>query len=235
MLEKLWRITSCDLGQSNDHAASCVFDQSRYEPEFLGPPDKRYYCKAIRQWRLGTSYTQIVEDLLSLRSSVLIVEYNGVGRPVVDMLRQRARQLNYPGRIFPVITAASNTKTKRQDGEGGQHWSVPKVELVSSAKLLADDGMLILPSHAQAPQLQTLLDEMRDFQVRISKHGNSQFEASRGKHDDLVISFCLACWYIRSIGYRQMAVSHGPAYNAEVDMWGRGTGTGLGRRQRTPW
>lgn len=45
------------------------------------------------------------------------------------------------------------------------------------------------------PEAQTLLEEMTNFQVKISQAGHDSYGAWReGTHDDLLLSVALACW-----------------------------------------
>ena len=44
--------------------------------------------------------------------------------------------------------------------------------------------------------MDTLIQELSNFKVKITTKGNDTYEAWReGQHDDLVLSVALACWY----------------------------------------
>jgi len=59
----------------------------------------------------------------------------------------------------------------------------------------------------------TLVQELGNFKVKITKHGNDAYEAWReGQHDDLVLSVALACWYGEN-----MPVSFCVEYEPEVE------------------
>jgi hypothetical protein len=94
----------------------------------------------LHRWKLGTSYTQIVSDVVELMKrpplpgACLVPDQTGVGRPVVDMLRHAKP----PAWIEPV-TITSGTAVSRNE-DGSVH--VPKKELVSTLQVLFQSGRL---------------------------------------------------------------------------------------------
>lgn len=198
------RILGVDLGQSSDPSTAVELTQRVYDPGFIGPKDER--IKAIpRTWKLGTDYCQLERDLLDYCVDVMVVEYNGVGRPVVDHLRQAARDRGWKGHIRPCVTAASNVRQKTVLEESGFHFVVPKPEYISSINLARETHGLVFP---ECPESHILMEEMRTFKRlrqtnRTVQHGNAP---GAGNHDDLVIAFGLACWWLTRFGNRKLRI-----------------------------
>lgn len=201
--ELIVRTAGLDLGQVNDYTAMAVLEQRNYPSDFLGPQYPKVVCRALRRWQLGTSYVDIIEDVLAVPVDVLVVDFTGIGRPFVDMLRTRARRIGYVGRIRPVVIAASNARLKMKGEERGSHWIVPKIDIVSSIVTLQQQKLLVLPG---APETKVLLSELQNFQMKYTHAANMQFGARNGKNDDLVLAFGLACWYVKRFGQRRFAV-----------------------------
>lgn len=210
--ERRVRIGGVDLGQASDRSAITVLERrvvvSDAEGKFVGPSDPYIRLAKIRRYAEGLDYMLQVDDLLAFPGlDVMVVEYNGVGRPVVDRLRQRAREVGYRGRIVAVVTAASNSRLHETTDKQGQVISVPKINMVTSINLLMQqkvggygDNVLRIEATDEETRnnLKTLKKEMRDFQMRITRNANATFGnvEGPGKHDDLVMSLALASWYI---------------------------------------
>lgn len=194
-----------DLGQAGDPAAAAMLVRKTYDDAFIGPRYPRLMCRTLREWPLGTDYCQLVSDLLDAPVDVMVVEFNGVGRPVVDMLRREAARRNVEMKIRPVVTAQSNARVKLKTEARGSHWFVPKVDIVTSIVTLVQQRMLVFPD---IPEVKTLRQEMADFQMRYSRSANLQFGnvPGAGKHDDLVIALGLACWWMQRFGARRFSV-----------------------------
>jgi hypothetical protein len=200
------RIMGLDLGQSIDHSAAAVNEYRVADDGFIGPRDPYIRLISLRRWRKGADYNEVVEEVLHYPGlDVLCVEFNGVGRPVVDMLRRRARELEVNIRIIPCITAASRARMHAVQEERGTCYSIPKVDIVSAINILAQSRRLIL---LDSPDLPNLFDELRKFQMRITQAANLQFGNMSGKdnHDDIVIAWGLACWWLIKAPRREPAI-----------------------------
>jgi hypothetical protein len=163
-------------------------------------------CRSLRLWPTPTDYNVIVDDVTSLPYDVLVPDFCGVGRPVVDMLRKAAAEKRHKGKIYPVATVASSARAHaRVDTRGHASHSVPKIELVTSIQVVQQDKRLVLPD---SPETGMLLGQLADYQMRYSKAGNVQFGnvERAGKHDDLVSALGLACWFALRFGTRKLAV-----------------------------
>lgn len=196
-------ILGLDLGQSGDYAAAANVRLRRSGPEFVGPPYPKLRCTSLRRWPLGTDYCDVVSDALDLNTDVIVVDFTGVGRPVVDVMRREAMRRNYRGRIRPVTIAASVAQTRMKTEQRGTHWVVPKIDLVTSIVLWQQRKMLVLP---RVPETDNLIKEMKDFRMKYTKAANLQFTAVPSAHDDLVIAFGLACWWASRFGTRTLQV-----------------------------
>jgi hypothetical protein len=207
------RVLGLDLGQAHDPSAGCMLETDASDGNLVGPKDPRLYCKYLREWPLGYSYVDLVEDIITLAPDVIVPEFNSVGRPFVDLLRIRARQENYRGVILPVVTAASNAKMEAHTEARGKHLTVPKQDLVTSILIAQQQNLLrfLKCRKKGCPRsckpmciVHKLFDEMATFQKRYSRtsvsFGN---EPGAHKHDDLVIATGLACFYLTRYGYRR--------------------------------
>lgn len=132
-----FRVAGVDLGQASDPAAAAFVEQDQPLPEGThGPRDDTVRVIGLRQFPIGLDYTVLVDELLAFDVECMVVEYNGVGRPVVDMMRRAAAAKGYRGRIHPIVTAASHIQAKMVTEQRGRKWVVPKQEIVSSINLL---------------------------------------------------------------------------------------------------
>ncbi len=188
-------IFGVDLGQARDYTAIVVLE--RFE-ELTGEAAKGQWLKQVRyeishleRPSLGTPYPAIIERLKELIAGLpdherlkIVVDRTGVGRPVVDLMREKQ---------LPIIPVTITTGTSVTGG-ALVGYNVPKRELVSNlAILLQADRLKIsnaLPGAAQ------LVEELQKFKMKITLAGNETYEAWReSDHDDLVIATAMACWY----------------------------------------
>lgn len=153
-----------------------------------------HHFRHIQRFPLKTSYPamvkgvgDIVETLRPKGRVLLVIDYTGVGRPVVDMFREA-------GFRVPIyaVTITAGQKAHR-DPERIGDWTVPKKDLV---------GVLQSQFHQERikiaralPEAQTLLSELQNFRMKMTASANLTFEAWRdGDHDDLVLASALAVW-----------------------------------------
>jgi len=203
------RAIGLDLGQSHDPAAAAVVDRVTSEPlDFIGPANPNFkprtVVRSLRQWPLGTDYMDIVEDVLSFPVDVIVVDFGGVGRPVVDIMRRRATEKRFTGKIKPVQLIGSNARATQKREARGVHWNVPKIDVITSILLAQQDGSLWLPKDAK--ETAALFEQLRIFQMKVTKAANLQFGNAPGGHDDLIVALGLACWWCRRFGSMKPAV-----------------------------
>ena len=176
-----------DLGQAADYTALCLAER-------VDNADNRvkcqYHMRHLQRFRLGTSYPDIVAEVARMmhteplqQDGQLVVDQTGVGRPVVDLLRQ--------AKLYCV--AVTITGGDVVSHEGGDY-RVPKRELVSTLQVLLQGGRLKFAEGL--PEVATLVRELMAFQVKITDSANATFGSWReGSHDDLVLAVAMACWY----------------------------------------
>jgi hypothetical protein len=116
----------------------------------------------------------------------LVVDETGVGKPVVDMLRQAKL------RPIPVTITAGTRDAHVEHGI----WRVSKRELVSVVKVLLQSRTLKIAP--MLPEAGVLVKELENFQMKITDAMNDTYGAWReGEHDDLVLATALACWWAK--------------------------------------
>jgi hypothetical protein len=149
----------------------------------------------IRRWPLGTGYPSIVGDVIALLSApplrpeaaVLVVDETGVGRPVVDLLRQAG----IPQLCAVTITAGNSVVPDPDPAVWG--FRTPKRDLVSSVAVVLEQRRLKIAEGL--PEAATLVKELQEFKRRVTPVGNDTYASWReAAHDDLVLALALAVW-----------------------------------------
>ncbi len=188
-----------DLGQAQDYSALCVVERSVVEEQGTGRKVGYHAVRHLHRWKLGTPYTDIVQDVYELTQrhplpgATLAVDATGVGRAVVDLFRVADLSV----RLVPIsITGVTNAHPADRGA-----WFVPKKDLVAVIQtLIHGDRLYIVPELKDA---KILGKEIRQFRVKVTAAGNETFEALRERdHDDMVLSVALACWYHERGGNR---------------------------------
>jgi hypothetical protein len=185
-------IAGLDLGQAQDYSALAVLERQEKDGQ------AQYLLNHLRRWALGTPYTVIAADLGELfchrrqgdketpplAGAPLAVDQTGVGRAVVDMIRDAGLY----AQLSPVLITAGHATTYGEDGA----WHVPKKELVSTLQVLLQGARLKI---ARVPDREVLVKELLAFRVKVTAAGNETFESWRERdHDDLVLAVALAAW-----------------------------------------
>ncbi|KAA0249816.1 hypothetical protein FBQ97_04170 [Acidobacteria bacterium ACD] len=168
-----------DLGQAFDFTALVVLEEGE---------GRLYDLRHVERHR-GEPYPVIVERTrdLVLRlpgPACLAVDATGVGRPVVDMLRE--------GRVGEEVYGITLTGGEAAERKGDD-FHVPKREVVAAVAGLLQTGRLRIPR--RVPYASTLERELKRFRARITRSGHDTYEACReSDHDDLVLAVALASW-----------------------------------------
>lgn len=201
MSDPMLRIISVlglDLGQSQDPSAGCMIERAVRRSDFQGPlPAKwqRDRCTKLARWPLGTDYEKVILDSLNARPDVIVVEYNGVGRPVVDWMRKEASKMQYAGKIVPVLSVGANARPMLKKEARGSHYVIPKIDLVSAITIVLQKKTVFMSKeHAKI-----LGEELGNFQLRYKKETGNETMGNApgaGNHDDVVICFALCVWYL---------------------------------------
>jgi len=164
----------------------------------------------------GTSYPDQVKRIAELvglleaqGSTTLVVDQTGVGRPVVDMLRD--------ARLSPIAVTITGGDTLSQEG---REYRVPKRDLVSAVQVALQAEQLKIA--ASLPLAKTLADELLAFKVSISLSGHDAYGNDVGQwreapHDDLVLAVALACWWGKKNPPVTYSFSRVPSQRVDAD------------------
>ena len=71
---------------------------------------------------------------------------------------------------------------------------IPKRELVSTVQVHLQNATLKWPDRTKLPPVQTLEEELGNFQYKITAAGNDTYNAREGAHDDILLALALALW-----------------------------------------
>ena len=199
-----------DLGQASDFTAIAVVERTEEKGEWDAATwawKKRagLSLRFLQRMALGTPYPEVVARVAEVVESDkltgrchLLVDATGVGRPVVDLLRQRAPKCW----LTPVVV----TRGERESGGEGGYWRTPKRDLIVGLQVLVQTGDFKIA--AGLPYAAALAKEMAEMRVKSTGAGREQFGAAgQGAHDDLVFAAALACWGARKY--------HGPGVTGE--------------------
>ncbi len=150
-----------------------------------------------------------------MAGAALAVDQTGVGRGVLDQLREALPNTH----LLLGITITSGHKVTA--GDPGCV-NVPKKDLVGIAQLLLQGRRLRVADGL--PLAETLARELAGFRVRITTHANETFGADwrEGLHDDLVFAVALAAWlgenavepYTGPVVLNEWALAHWPGGDA---------------------
>ncbi len=193
-----------DLGQNRDFTAIIVdeihtFDRYTMQRAPLSgvPVALRkqqitlHHVRFIERLPLGAPYpdqVRRIEQVVSRlpprqRKPVLVADSTGVGRPVLDSMREAGL------RPIGVTISGGVSEVERSWDDV----SVPKKVLASLLHVLLDGRRLKFA--ASLPELDLLTRELASFRVKMTASRNETFEAWREReHDDLVLATALACW-----------------------------------------
>jgi len=172
-------VVGVDLGQTADYTAITILEE-RVENSY----DVRY-LERLR----NTPYPAIVRRLDHLVKRLperpsMAVDATGVGRPVIDMIRDA----HLPASIYPITLTGGDAVT-----QDGMERHVPKRDVASTIAVLLQTGRLRIARGLK--ESETLLRELLNFRVKISLSGHDTYEAWREQeHDDLVLAVGLAAW-----------------------------------------
>jgi len=198
-----------DIGQSQDPTALTAVED-------VGGDPTRYHLRHVERFELGTSYVEVAERVADLMSRdaltvyetekkrtgqyavernreeippVLVVDATGVGRPVVEMLRDEGV---HPQSIW--ITGGDSVSVD------GSEYRVPKRELASTVQALLQADRLRFAKNL--PLRDVLFDELQKFRAKINLDtGEASFEHWRERDtDDVVLSLACALWHAEHIG-----------------------------------
>lgn len=190
-----------DIGQSQDPTALTAVEHAGALRR--GDPAE-YHLRHVARFELGTPYPQVVEEVAALMRSAeltktkvrppgaekrvilptLVVDATGVGRPIVEMLREEG--------LDPLSIWITGGDSVTRDG---REYRVPKRELASTVQALLQSGRLKFAR--DLPLRDVLTDELQKFRAKISiDTGETSFEHWRERDtDDVVLALACALWH----------------------------------------
>jgi hypothetical protein len=189
-------ILGIDVGQAHDFTALVILERVGAE----------LHARHIERLPLGTSYPDQVARIAALVDSsqlgqnvLVAVDGMGVGRAVVDLLREALRPFHAPLVAITITGGASATRV-------GSLWTVPKRDLVASAQVALQTKQLKIA--AGLPAAQTLVDELTAYRLTISDDGRDTFGNGRSApNDDLVLALALGV-YTANRRIRRTRITH---------------------------
>jgi hypothetical protein len=204
-----------DLGQMQSFAAAAVLRSTTVNgPDgqplrtSAGGMIRRFDVMALKRYRLGTSFSAIVEHIAAQarRRELhadgpprICVDKTGCGAAVLETLRT-AIKTSPTIECWGIVITAGKAVTR----PGPHEVHVAKTELAGAIRQVLEDGRLRVP-----PQLEfaeALRRELQGFTVRVTAAANETFSAAEGKWDDLVIAAALPIWLSGWLDTRQGAV-----------------------------
>ncbi len=185
------RVVGLDLGRQDDYTALSIVDMVRPD---AGPPE--IHVRRMERVR-HQSYPAVVTRVASmlkdpaLAGCPVIVDATGVGRAVVDMLREVATS----------VEALVITSGREVTNLGPNEYHVPKNDLVAALQVLVASRRLKVS--AADPLAAEFHKEMQSFGYEINDSGHKAFGGQGATHDDLVLSVAMAAWRlsIRKAGH----------------------------------
>lgn len=211
-----------DLGQRRDYTASALIEAKKhYDRE--NPIQKTdgvwtfprlpstYDIVHLDRAPLGTHYTDIVDTICTTLDTpkfrgktLLVVDGTGVGVAVTEMFMRRS---DAPLIVEATITAGERNRIGRTKAK------IAKKNLLDQMRILLEQDRVRIA--AGLPYVETLLNEVETFQVRVSAAGNERVGAWReGEHDDLVFATALGLFMAEYDDYvtrrQDRAANHRP-------------------------
>ena len=195
-------IIGLDLGQQDDYTVVSVI-QIIETP--VGSDIYKYKLIFLYKFQLKETYTSIVlwvadfiKTTFDPNAYILVVDYGGPGRPVVDLLEEH--ELN--------LIALTTTGGLEANWRNGNRITVPKRELITSLEVVFQSQKLSI--HKDIMHLKDLEKEILNFEGKPKANNSVKFEAAYKHHDDIIMSLSMAIWYAESIikrGHRLVIMS----------------------------
>jgi hypothetical protein len=181
-----------DLGQATDPSALVILERTL--PAAPAPPLAHYACRWLQRWPLGTSYVAIAHDAADLLAKpplagcTLVIDATGCGRPVYDLFTELGKQRLLLAKVHGVLITAGMA-VSFNDG----FYHVAKVVLISTVQVALQQRRLQFAS--SLPDVPILLEEFRNYRVKVTPALNEVFSAREGAHDDLLLAVAIGLWW----------------------------------------
>jgi hypothetical protein len=193
---------------------AAFFDGFKHHPRYYNAPQVAgfYHIIHLERLPLGTAYTEIPGRLQTIERRIrqvwveavweethvgaarldaaaveTVIDQTGVGRPVVDLLREAG--------LDPVAITITGGDTVIR--VASREYRVPKRDLVGAVQSAMQARRL--QAAASLPDWPVLKGELANFKARISLNGHDSYGAGddwrEGNHDDLVLSVAMGVWW----------------------------------------
>lgn len=195
-------LVGLDLGQQNDYTVLSVLMVGK-QGIFQQKTSSLYSLSYLKRVPLNVPYPKVVNWVSDLTHNHFnkynyrcVVDYTGVGRPIVDMLRERNVH----------VIAVNTTGGTFTSWKSSTEVSVPKRDIVTALKVTLESYRLIFVDNL--PTSNDIVKEFINFTEKKTEFANLQYEAKYGYHDDIVMSIGLAVWYgeHKSVKKRKMKI-----------------------------
>jgi hypothetical protein len=185
-------LAGLDLGRPHEFTALSVLERTEVpNSNDASKPVRHYAVRHLERLPPATLYPEVFKRLAEvfatppMQGSKPVVDYTGVGRPVLDMLRKA----KVGASATPLFVTSG--KISSDDSRGG--WLVPRQELAATLQVLLQSRRLrVAPA---LPEAAMLARELAAFQVKVNASSPEEMDAWRqGTHDDLVLAVAVAAW-----------------------------------------
>lgn len=200
-----------DLGQTNDYTAIAIIEKLTAidrRGQFSKVSDEsEFHLRGLHRFALRKPYPQIVREVSGrlagspfsivklpngqlMKTSTpifLVIDKTGCGAAVFDLFKEDRFLESRVDVIGVSITGGQNVSN---DNSGS--YNVPKRELILSLVVELQTGNLKIAK--SMPEVQNLVAELRDFELRFTAKANETYNAKNGQHDDLVLATALGLW-----------------------------------------
>jgi Terminase RNaseH-like domain len=128
---------------------------------------------------------------------VYALDATGVGEGVSELIEKRLPNADIY-RVYSTAGISANIDYKAREIR------LPKTQLVSTLVAAFDSDRIYLSSHSK--EIDAMIDELENFEIKISDEGHDQFGAKTGAHDDLVCALGMACYCGEQFGTRTLKI-----------------------------
>lgn len=209
-------IVGVDLGQLRDFTALAVVER-------VGRPLDRtadtYHVVELEQLPLGAAYTDVARHVAELAEALrseararlelrdcptdlvhVVLDGTGVGRPVVDLLREALWERGLVGVLSEVVFTSGLDATVRAMQAGGLRFTVPKADLIATLSVLLEQGRLRIAQ--ELPLAPVLAEQLKALQRWLDpRTGRDMYgPPSEDAHDDLACALAVAVWWAERTG-----------------------------------
>lgn len=187
-------IISADLGQAFDYTAISIIERIIRGRGAMGlnyAGERALYLRHIERPMRGTEYPAIVDRLIELYRSkplagadkAVVIDFTGLGRPVYDLMKL----LGFNRSLNAISITGGNDPTYTNG-----HHNVPKRDLITNLQVLLQNNQLRIAKGLK--EANALIEELANFQTKISDNGKDTYNGRSGVHDDIVLSVAMGAW-----------------------------------------